>query len=107
MNKQWLSLLKEESLHCHICGLLIYKEEHLTADHSPVPKTRGGVEKYPAHFWCNQAKAARSELIAAALLRLIKKWVRHGVKFPNQAEDSLAMLEAREQRILAESQNRR
>lgn len=92
-------MLRVGQLHCHICGLLIYDADHLTRDHWPVPRCRGGVENYPSHFWCNQAKSDKSTLISVQLKRLIKQWIRHGKLFPHQAEDSLMVLRLREQEL--------
>jgi hypothetical protein len=100
-----ISLACEKRLTCHICGLLIYEKAHLTFDHAPIPKSQGGTEILPAHFWCNQAKADSHMLRSIRLEGLLHAWESKGRIFPEQAEDSLIVLKWKEAAIIASAQN--
>nr|DAI54719.1 MAG TPA: hypothetical protein [Caudoviricetes sp.] len=96
MNKRWLALLHDKELCCHLCGLLILSRRQLTADHSPIPRSKGGKEVLPAHRWCDEAQADKGFLRASDLERLVKAWKKHHVKFPVEVYDSIAALKEKE-----------
>ena len=103
-NIHWLVLLREEKLFCHLCGLLIYEKEHLTADHWPTPKCKGGVETYPAHAWCNLAQGKSGGLVSIRLEGLLNLWTSRRKTYPEQAEDSLIVLKWKEAAAVARAQ---
>ena len=74
MNRQWLALLKEKKLYCHLCGLLILSRKDLSADHSPVPRSKGGTQVKPAHKWCDSAQADKGFCVR----RIYKDWWMRG-----------------------------
>ena len=96
MNKQWLARLQEKELYCHLCGLLILSREHLSADHSPIPRSKGGTQVLPAHKWCDSAQADKGFLLAKDLERLVEAWKAHRVKFPIQVYESIKALKEKE-----------
>ena len=92
MKRKWLLLLQNGKLNCHLCGLIILSRKHLTADHFPIPRSKGGKEVRPAHYWCDQAHGNRSVLYSNDLIRLKDKWKEHKVKFPPQVYESIKAL---------------
>ena len=96
MKKRWLALLRDKELCCHLCCLLILSLQQLTADHSPIPRNKGGKEVLPAHRWCDEAQANRGFLRASDLERLFKAWKKHRVKIPVEVYDSIATLKEKE-----------
>ena len=96
MDKRWLALLHDQELCCHLCGLLILSRRHLTADHSPIPRSKGGKEVLPAHKWCDEAQADKGRLFASDLERLVSVWKKHHVKFSVLVYDSIKALKEKE-----------
>lgn len=96
MNKKWLALLHKEELNCHLCGLLILSRRHLSADHSPIPRSKGGTQVLPAHRWCDSAQADKGSLHAKDLERLVDAWKLHHVKYPVEVYASIKALKERE-----------
>lgn len=96
MNRQWLALLKEKKLYCHLCGLLILSRKDLSADHSPIPRSKGGTQVKPAHKWCDSAQADKGFLCAKYLQRLVDTWKAHKKKFPTAVYYSIDALKQKE-----------
>lgn len=58
----YLRVIAEHGMHCHICGSAIQTRNHLNMDHV-YPLARGGSHTYgnirPSHRWCNQKKSSK------------------------------------------------
>lgn len=96
MRKDWLMLIPKGQLFCHCCGLVITSRKHLTGDHWPIPRSKGGTEIRPAHYWCDQSHADRMYIRSDDLARLVKRWKENRVKFPIQVYDSINALKQKE-----------
>lgn len=93
--QKWFFLLKCKELRCYHCGLLILSKKHLTGDHFPIPRSKGGTETVPSHYWCDQAHGNKSKLTADDLIRLVEAWKAHKRKIPLQVYESIKALKER------------
>lgn len=96
MRKDWLVLIPRGQLFCHCCGLVITSRKHLTGDHWPIPRSQNGTGIRPAHYWCDQSHADRTEIRSSDLVRLVHSWQTHGIKFPPQVYASIAAMKQKE-----------
>lgn len=86
---------------CIRCGLPLILAKRITMDHTPIPRSKGGTETHPSHYYCDHAAGNVSweywQTHGYELLKkLVESWKMHHKKIPRGVYESLRALKERQ-----------